>query len=306
MSLNPKISVIIPTFNRPKLLKRSIQSVLEQSFQDFEIIVIDDGLEKRADVVIREINDNRIIYIKHEENKGASRSRNDGIKIAKGEYTTFLDDDDEYYPKKLEKQLQIIKENFDDIDFVFCLADVYLQQSGELIYAQKFNLSEGIHSFFEDALSMNIAVATPSIFCKKEKIVEIGGFDVNFPNAEDRDLIIRLSKNSRGYFLNETLVKVNFFDEKENRLSGNLKSRIIGREMLIKKYKVDLNKRPKILAKHFFLLAFLYQEDSNYKKANKLFLNGWKLNKTDFRFLKWFLKSFFLMLFQKAFNKKSN
>ncbi|MFH0846035.1 MAG: glycosyltransferase family 2 protein [Patescibacteria group bacterium] len=305
MSLNPKISVIIPTHNRPELLERAIQSVLCQTFQDFEIIVIDDGLEKRADKIISQISDERIQYIQNIKNLGASASRNVGINKAKGKYITFLDDDDEFYPEKIEKQYQIIEASFEKIDFVYCIVDVYSQQSGDFIYTQKHDFKEGVQSFFEEALSLKMAVATPSIFCKKKKVLEIGGFDENFPNAEDKDFFIRLSKNSQGFFINQSLVKVNFFDEKENRLSGNLKSRIIGREMLIKKYNTDLFKRPKILGKHLFLLAFLYQEDGNLKKTQELFFQAWKLDKTNFIFLKQILKNLYLRFFQKTFNKKS-
>ena len=306
MNRKPKISVIIPTFNRPELLKRSIKSVLNQSFQNFEIIVVDDGLEKRADKIIEKINDDRIVYIKHRKNKGVSVSRNNGVEISKGEFITFLDDDDEYYPEKLKRQYNIMEKHLDQIDFTFCLAETYFKEKGVLISSQKNNFKEGVHYFFEEALSMNIPNIIPTIFCKKEKILQINNFDKNFPSAEDKDFMISLSKISHGFFLNEVLVKVNSSEKESDHLSGNLQFRIQGRELLLKKYNTDLNKRPKILAKHLSLLAFLYQENNNYEKASKLFLNSWKLNKTDFRFLKWFSKSLFLRFFNKAFKEKSN
>ena len=89
-----KVSVIIPTHNRPEYVGRAIKSVLNQTYQDFEIIVVDDGLEKRAEPVINKITDSRIKYIKHEQEKGGSAARNTGIRAAQGEYIAFLDNDD--------------------------------------------------------------------------------------------------------------------------------------------------------------------------------------------------------------------
>ncbi len=108
---NPKISVIIPTCNRPELLYQAVQSILNQSFQNFEIIVVDDGLEKRADKIIEKINDDRIVYIKHEKNKGASAARNTGIKKARGEYLILLDDDDTSFQKRLKIQNKFMDKN---------------------------------------------------------------------------------------------------------------------------------------------------------------------------------------------------
>ncbi|MCK4918258.1 MAG: glycosyltransferase family 2 protein [Candidatus Pacebacteria bacterium] len=306
MRQNPIISIIIPTYNRPELLRRAIKSVLNQTFQRFEIIVVDDGLVERANKIIKEIDDLRVVYIQHKENRGASAARNTGNEKARGEFVTFLDDDDEFYPEKLKKQLEIMKKFGKQIDYTFCLADIYSQQTGDFSYTQKYDLEEGTGSFFEEALSMNMAVATPSIFCKREKALEIGVFDVTFPNAEDRDFFIRLSKNSKGFFLNQSLVKVNFSDSEKVRLSGNLEFRIKGREKLLEKYNYDLTKRPKVLAKHLLLLAFLCQKNNDFKKANDLFFRGWKLNKRDFRFLKQILKNLFLHFFYKTLKKKTN
>jgi len=306
MTSKSKISVIIPTHNRPELLKRAVQSVLNQSFQDFEIIVVDDGLEKRANKIIEKINDKRVFYFQNKQNLGASASRNIGIKKSKGEFITFLDDDDEFYPNKLEKQYKVIQDNLKKIDFVYCLADIYSQQSGEIISTQNHNLRGGIQNLFEEALALNIAIAMPSIFCKKNKVLEIGGFDEGFSNAEDKDFFLKLSKNSLGFFQKEALVKVNLSQDESSRLSGNLISRISGRELLIKKYKDELNKRPQILSKHLFLLALLYQENRNFKKANQLFFQSWKLNRCDVKFPKQILKNLYLEFFNKTFNKKSN
>src|SRR5688572_26839751 len=98
----PKVSVVIPTHNRPLMLRRAIDSVLAQTYQDFEIIVVDDGLRERSDNVVKLFEDDRIRYISHEQEHGAPAARNTGIKNSNGELIAFLDDDDEWLPQKLE------------------------------------------------------------------------------------------------------------------------------------------------------------------------------------------------------------
>jgi len=114
MNKKPTVSVIIPAYNRAHLIGRAIKSVLNQAYQDFELIIIDDCSTDNTDEVVREFQkkDNRIIYLKHDQNKGGSAARNTGIKVSKSEYIAFLDSDDEWLPEKLEIQMEaILKQN---------------------------------------------------------------------------------------------------------------------------------------------------------------------------------------------------
>lgn len=100
----PTVSVVIPTYNRAHLVGRAIQSVLNQTYQDFEIIVVDDGSTDNTEEVVKSFNDPRIRYIRHDQNRGGSAARNTGIKMARGEYIAFQDSDDEWLPEKLESR----------------------------------------------------------------------------------------------------------------------------------------------------------------------------------------------------------
>src|SRR3989344_2456358 len=102
------ISIIIPTYNRAKLLRRAIESVLKQTFQDFELLVVDDGSTDNTNEVVMEYasKDKRVFYISQENSGGASRPKNTGIKTARGEYIAILDSDDEWMQNKLEVQLR--------------------------------------------------------------------------------------------------------------------------------------------------------------------------------------------------------
>ena len=111
MSAQPStISVIVPTYNRGHLLERALRSVLTQTHQQLELIIVDDGsVDNTADVVSTYDADSRVRYIRHQDNLGSSVARNTGIRHAQGEYIAFLDSDDEWLPTKLEKQMLLFQ-----------------------------------------------------------------------------------------------------------------------------------------------------------------------------------------------------
>lgn len=112
------VTVIIPTYKRAKYIERAIQSVLNQTYQDFEIIVVDDNDantedRKHMEQIMKKYEENRKIqYIKHEKNKNGAAARNTGITLAKGKYISFLDDDDYYMATRLEKLVQVLEKNY--------------------------------------------------------------------------------------------------------------------------------------------------------------------------------------------------
>ena len=105
---NPQISVIIPTFNRVRLVVQAIDSVLKQSFHDFEIVVIDDGSSDDTGAVIQQYTDPRVRYI-YQENTGLAGARNAGIRAARGQYVAFLDADDLFLPHNLDSHIAEIE-----------------------------------------------------------------------------------------------------------------------------------------------------------------------------------------------------
>ena len=122
MNKKPTVSVIIPTYNRAHLVGRAIQSVLEQTYKDFELIVIDDGSNDNTEYIIKEFQkkDKRIKYIAYKKNKGGSAARNAGIKSSKGEYIAFLDSDDEWLSEKLEKQIRLFSSMPAKVGVIYC------------------------------------------------------------------------------------------------------------------------------------------------------------------------------------------
>src|SRR5215471_7855638 len=105
----PKVSVIIPTHNRAEFLRSAITSVLNQTYQDFEIIVVDDASTDKTPEVVASFHDGKIKYIRHDANKGDAGSRNTGIRNSSGDFLAFLDDDDEWLPEKLQMQVGLLR-----------------------------------------------------------------------------------------------------------------------------------------------------------------------------------------------------
>lgn len=189
------ISVILPVYNREKTIKQSIDSILQQTYKDFELIIVDDGSTDGTKRVIKEIGDSRIVYV-YQDNSGACVARNRGIDMSRGEYIAFHDSDDTWISNKLEKQFNALIKSKADI--VICKMK-NINEYG--IVEMPKGLREGVLKK-KDSL-MNIG--TQSILGKKE-VFEKCRFDTDMPRLQDFELLLRISKTYKIYFLDETLV----------------------------------------------------------------------------------------------------
>ncbi|MCK4792141.1 MAG: glycosyltransferase family 2 protein [Desulfobacteraceae bacterium] len=198
------VSVIIPTYNRAHLIRRAIESVLNQTCQDFEIIVIDDGSIDDTKEVIESFNDERILYIRHNRNKGGAAARNTGIQAAKGEYIAFQDSDDEWLPEKLEKQIEHFTKCSDSVGVVYCSHHTQDDLSGRIWKAPLSDLRRGnVYNF----LLNGWCPASTSFFLLARRIFEKSGiFDETLPSFQDYDLWIRVAKHYEFEFVGEPLV----------------------------------------------------------------------------------------------------
>jgi len=195
------ISVILPTYNRASLLPRAMRSVLEQTYQDLELVVVDDASTDDTARVVAEINDYRVRYVCQEKNKGACAARNRGISMARGEYIAFQDSDDTWLPDKLEKQLRRMEETGADI--VFC---GFRRFSGnkETIFPPE-TLAEGEVTY--DQLLLENLISTQTILGKRQCFVE-HPFDESFPRMQDWELVLRLVQHCRIHYMAQPLADV--------------------------------------------------------------------------------------------------
>ena len=195
------VSIIIPTYNRIATIGRAINSVLSQSYQNFEILIIDDcSTDDTENYIKSHYSDNKKVrYYKLEKNSGACVARNKGIMLAQGKYIAFQDSDDEWLIEKLEKQVKILENK--SYDAVFCQIIKYCDHKVTLIPNTEFN-----YHFMKEKIFDSNFISTQTILIKKESLSSIGTFDENLPRYQDWDLAIRMLVNLNVYYLNEPLV----------------------------------------------------------------------------------------------------
>lgn len=290
MSKNEKkISIIIPTYNSAELLPRAIKSVLNQSFQDFEIIIIDDAsTDKTLDVVKKFLKkDNRIKYEKLKKNSGgAAKPKNTGIKISEGEFIATLDADDEWFPSKLAKQLNIFQESEKkNLGFVGCFAKhIYIEEDVELLF--KIPRYKNMLRYI---LARDYLGSGSSIVYKKEVFSKVGGFDENLKSGQDAEMRIRLSKFYDFDFVEEPLLT--YYFHKENISSSlSIKERMKDIEYIIKKHKNLYNNYPKAYSDRLRHNGTSYMIAGKNRLARRSFLKS--ISKY---FLNWRSYTYFLI-----------
>ena len=288
---NFKVSVIIPTHNRPELLKKAVSSVLNQTYKNLEIIVIDDGLEKRAEEVINSFHDTQLKYIQHLEEKGGSAARNLGIKNATGYFIAFLDDDDEWVPEKLAIQMAQFESTPREVGFCFSAV--------ENIYSDRKYITtvpSGIGDYHKLALSYFKSMLTVTLIVKKYVFEEIGMFDEQFPSHQEADLMIRVTKKFKGLGIDQPLVRVSMGGHQQ--VGSSLERRILGREMLLEKHSDEYKKNKKLLADQSFALGLMYRDDFQFRKAHVMFR---KALKNDFS-IKYLIHALSMILGGRIYN----
>lgn len=183
------ISVVLPTYNRAWDLKRAIDSVLDQTYPHFELIVVDDGSSDETIEMMNEIKDERILFIKHQVNKGAAASRNTGIRASKGSYIAFLDSDDTWHPDKLEKQYLLLSKSKSSVGGCVTYYDLIYQNK---IIKRQIPIQE---DFYKQSLfGCNLSPGSTLMF-KKKCLEKIGFQNENLKRFEDWEWQIRFSQH---------------------------------------------------------------------------------------------------------------
>jgi glycosyltransferase involved in cell wall biosynthesis len=257
----PTVSVIIPTFNRAPLLKRSIGSILNQTFQDFEIIVVDDASTDNTEEIIHNLEDKRIRYIKHETNRGGSAARNTGIKAARSKLIAFQDSDDEWLPEKLEKQMKVLASSPPHLGVVYTGFWRIRGDNKEYIPGPAIPVKEG--NIHQELLRGNF-VTTQAVVVKKECFQQAGMFDETLPRLQDWELFLRISKCFEFRYIPEPLVRSFFTDDS---ISSKPKALIKAVEIILEKHFAEYKADPTIYAGQLIGLANLYRQEDDIRKS---------------------------------------
>src|SRR3989338_4904135 len=242
----PIVSVVIPTYHRAHLIRKAIQSILNQTYQDLEIIVVDDCSGDNTEEVVKSLNDERIRYIRHEKNKGAPAARNTGIKAAKGEYIAFQDSYDEWLPQKLEKQMKVFENEPQKVGVVYTGFFRIEKSKKEYIpYSWVIQKEGDIHK----ELLKGSFITTPSIVTRKICFENAGMFDERLPRLQDWELVIRFSKYYDFKFIDEPLLTSTFMSDS---ISADKDARIKALQLILSKHLNEFADDRKLLSKYYF------------------------------------------------------
>lgn len=284
----PMISVVIPTYNRASLLKRAINSVLSQTFQNFELIIVDDGSTDNTKELVNAFiqKDSRIKYIWRENSGGPSKPRNLGIRNSRGKYISVLDSDDEILPEKLEKQVKKFETVSEDTGVVYsgfkCISKNEKYKNKTIIPKLKGNIfTKLLHGNF-------IGNVTPLV--KKECFQKSGLYDNNVSTGEDWDMWIRISKYYEFDFVPETLA---IYHVHGKQVSANFNDTIDGFKAILEKYKVDMSRYPAIHSENLIRIGIFYCINGDLKMGQDYFSKSIKIKPYQ---IKAYLNIFFLKI----------
>lgn len=230
------VSIVLPTYNREKELKNSVQSILNQTYKHFELIIVDDGSTDHTSEVVREFNDARIKYYLMSENGGQSRARNYGMRKAAYDYIAFQDSDDIWYPEKLEIQMQAFSAASKETGFVYHKYRYDIEGMGEVIVPnEEVPIVRKNGMIYEQLLWYNL-VGMPTLIIKKECLAKIGYLDETLKSLEDYDFALRLAKHYEGVFVDKVLLDAAYSPK---GVSSNALQHLLASCLLVQRNKKD-------------------------------------------------------------------
>jgi glycosyltransferase involved in cell wall biosynthesis len=280
----PKISICIPTFNRAHLLPFAIDSVLQQTIEDWELIICDDGSQDSTPKLMSNYQDPRIHYIRHAENVGKSNNMRSGFDSATGEYFIKFDDDDRLTPEFLEKTSAVL-DRYSEIDFVgtdHWIIDSNNQRLEEITEAnsQKWGrtkLAEGVPEDLLKIVFVKQSFQIGATLFRRKALLGVNYMRPNIQNCEDNDLFVRLAlANKTGYYFPQRLMEYRVHPEQQgiDRAVSYLKDKI----QYLESFEFDLEELEKVrrsrLTETRLLLGLRLIEKGETQIGRELVLSG--------------------------------
>lgn len=196
-----KVSVIMPAYNAEKYIKEAIDSILSQTFRDFEFIILNDCSRDTTEQIILSYRDDRIVYVKNEKNMGVAATLNRGLQLAKGEYVARMDADDISLPRRLEQQVRYLDAH-PDIAVLGTNVETF-DENGSIHTG--WSSSDPVQTKID--LLFSCGLAHPSVMMRRNTILELGGYDLDFEGLEDYQLWCRVAENYGVTTLSEILLR---------------------------------------------------------------------------------------------------
>lgn len=278
---HPRVTVVIPTYRRPDFLERAIASVTSQTLSSWELLVVDDNdpdSPERRDteaIVQRFTSEPRLRYLRHEQNRGGGAARNTGIHAAKGPFIAFLDDDDEWHPEKLARQLAIIEDAPPKLVLVYCRVRVVVAVTGR----EHLSRTDGRSHSVRDLLVRNTIGTTSCVLCRTNALRDIGGFDEALPARQDQDLYLRLARRHEFGFVDAVLVTL--YVHGRASISTDAANAIRAHELFAQKYRDLIEADPTTVK------ALLHQQGKyliaaeRFGEARAVLMRAWRSDPYD-------------------------
>ncbi len=278
-SPDPAVSIVLPAFNREGSIRMAIESVLRQSWTDFELIVVDDGSADATMARVAEVQDPRIRLVAHPRNRGASAARNTGIREARGAWVAFQDSDDEWLPLKLEKQMARLAAAGGECVACYCGMVVVggLERRPGTRTRLRYIPDPAVDTVEGDilpALLRHSLASTQTLVVRREALAQVDGFDESLPALEDWDCALRLAQLGRFAFVDEPLVMQYF---SENSITQSAARMLTARERIIGKNRVLFDSHPGVLAHHYRALAGGHRQAGDPEAARRAILQALRL-----------------------------
>ena len=270
---NKLVSIIIPTYTRCDMLERAIESVLNQTYKNIEIIVVDDNdsdseyRSKTEEFMKKYDLNNNVKYLKHIKNMNGAVARNTGIKNCNGDYIGFLDDDDEFLPEKIEKQVKILNRTDKKIGGVYCGFNII---RGNKLMSKNIPNCQGKLS--KELLMMEWGTGSGSnVLFKKEVLESINGFDQNLTRHQDWDVLLNMFRKYEIIVLKDVLLNI----YKDSRINiPDVNKFIKVKKYFIEKFNdliIETNIEKQIYQKHCLEIVVAFIKNKQYNKALKCY-----------------------------------
>jgi glycosyltransferase involved in cell wall biosynthesis len=290
-----EVSIILPTYNRGWCLSRSIRSVLAQSHQDFELIIVDDHSTDDTQEIVKQFVDTRIRYLRHPRNLGAASAINTGIFHSKGRFIAFQDSDDEWMPCKLEYQLEEFSEGGPSVGLVYC---PIIKVERSRVYRVPASLESNRSEEILERLLLSNLISTQSIVVRRELIERSGSLDKRIPSYYDWEFGIRCCKDWQIRCADRGLV---ILHESEDSISSNLRKNSISRCIILKKHKDLFASNKHIMAKNYFVLSRDLAAINRLNGASIAIVKAIRARPNHFRFYFFYLIYLVKILTRRAF-----
>jgi glycosyltransferase involved in cell wall biosynthesis len=278
----PLVTVIIPVHNRSHLIGRAIQSVINQTYDAIELLVVDDGSTDTLNEVLNQLHDDRITCL-HQSHLGPSAARNNGFAASKGEYVHFLDSDDYFLNTNISRK---VKELTDHPQAGWVFSDCFFLCGGDVKPIEKNkNIAKLRNRLFKTSnvfrmLLKHYFVNMDTVIMRRECIESIGGFDETLPSFEDMDFFYRLAQRYQARFIDEPLVTVSH--QEPDSLTGDLNLFYSGKIQVIRKMRQLFPEETrrvgfpgrKVEADLFNYLGKSFRESNKLKEAFEMFLKS--------------------------------